>query len=227
MKNEKYKICSVTGHRPSGFPWDYHNKECNEHKEYLQTMAEIIETLITQQGYNYFIAGGAIGVDTDFAETVIRLRDSKYPYIKLEIAIPCENQDLKWHQADKDKYHDILAKADVVNVLSKRYTRLCMAKRNEYMANKSDVVLAFWNSKIKKGGTYNTIKYLERKKISYDLIGLEDFLESYKEIDALLHRIADEITAETTDEDLEQGWERLKQRLINEGLLPNPDEKKE
>lgn len=225
MKNEQYKICAVTGHRPSGFPWDYNNKECDEHKEYLQTMEETLEKLISEKGYNYFIAGGAIGVDTDFAETVLRLRESKYPNIKLEIAVPCENQDLKWNQSDKDKYRQILSQADFVNVLSKHYTRFCMAKRNEYMVNKSDVVLAFWNVKITKGGTYRTLKYMNRKKIEYEIIGLDDFLPENKRIDALLYSLADEFKSKMEQENLLPNSERFKKFLIEEGLLHSTSEK--
>lgn len=216
MNTEELKICSVTGHRPGGFPWNYENKECNEHKEYLQTMAQTIEDLITEGKYNYFIAGGAIGVDTDFAETVIFLRDTKYPYIKLEIAVPCENQDLKWSQQDKDKYRQILSQADVVKVLSKRYTRFCMHKRNEYMVNKSNVVLAFWNVRISKGGTYSTIRYMERKKINFEIIDLLDFLEEYKKVDALLRGIVNSMS----QEELHQSWEQFKKRMIDEGRWP-------
>lgn len=226
MKNNQYKICAVTGHRPGGFPWDYQNKECNEHKEYLQTMEQTIEKLITEQGFNYFIAGGAIGVDTDFAETVIRLRDSKYPFIKLEIAVPCENQDLKWSQSDKDKYHQILSLADFVNVLSKHYTRFCMQKRNEYMVQKSNIVLAFWNTKITKGGTYRTLMYMNRKKIDYEIFGLEDFLAENKKINAILCSLADEFRTEIKQVELTQSWERFKQRLINEGFWSDSTEKK-
>ena len=81
---EKHKICCVTGHRPGGFPWVYNDKTCPEHREYLQTMHTLLEKLITEQGFDFFICGGAIGVDMDFAETVLCLKE-KYPH-KLPVA---------------------------------------------------------------------------------------------------------------------------------------------
>lgn len=78
-------------------------------------------------------------------------------------------------------------------------------RRNEYMVNKSDVVLAFWNVKITKGGTYRTLKYMNRKKIEYEIIGLDDFLPENKRIDALLYSLADE----------------FKLKMEQENLLPN------
>ncbi len=193
-----FKICSVTGHRPMGFPWDYKDKKCSAHKDYLQTMENLITKYITEKGYNYFIAGGAIGVDTDFAETVLRLRDTKFPHIKLEIAVPCENQELKWNEADKKKYHKILDRADFVNVLSKGYTRFCMQKRNEYMVNKSSMVFAFWNGE-KKGGTWNTIHYMERKKHDFELIRLEGFTDEVKSVEAFLYSLIEGDTAKSKE----------------------------
>ena len=100
-------------------------------------------------------------MDTDFAEAVLQAK-KQHKYIMLEIALPCRNQDLKWSKDDKKRYAEILKSADVVNALSESYTSSCMQKRNEYMVDKSDIVLAFWNGE-ESGGTWNTINYAERK----------------------------------------------------------------
>ena len=67
---------------------------------------------------------------------------------------------------DKNRYHRLLASADYVKAISDHYSRFCMQKRNEYMVNQSDLILAFWNG-IGHGGTWNTIRYARarRKKI--------------------------------------------------------------
>lgn len=176
----EHKICCVTGHRPNGFPWDYNDKKCAAHIDYLQTMYDYVERLITEQGFDYFISGGAIGVDTDFAETILKLK-KKYKHILLEIAVPCKNQDLKWSASDKAKYHKILKKSDIVNVLSKTYTRSCMMDRNKYMVDKAQFGIAFWNGKT-QGGTYNTIRYMEKIGREYELFGLNDFTDEHKKI---------------------------------------------
>ncbi len=72
--NESYKICCVTGHRPEGFPWDYYDETNDSQKEYRSKLKDIVERYI-QEGYNYFLSGGARGVDLDFAETVLHLRE--------------------------------------------------------------------------------------------------------------------------------------------------------
>ena len=152
------KTCCVTGNRPQKFPWKY--GEGKAHKKYLVEMAGQIEKLI-ESGYTYFISGGAIGVDMDFAEAVLQVK-KQHKDIILEIAVPCRNQDLKWSKNDKERYAGILKSADIVNVLSENYTSFCMQKRNEYMVDKAALVLAFWNGE-ESGGTWNTINYAERK----------------------------------------------------------------
>ena len=211
---EKHKICCVTGHRPGGFPWDYNDKTCPEHREYLQTMHTLLEKLITEQGFDFFICGGAIGVDTDFAETVLCLKE-KYPHIKLEIAVPCENQDLKWNEADKEKYRDIKKKADMVTILSKQYTRFCMQKRNRYMVDKSDFAIAFWNSKTEKGGTYGTIKYIERKHMDYELVCLDDFTEEHKRFEDHMTHLFE--APQPTQEEMETLLDSVQRRLEDKG----------
>ena len=152
------KICCVTGNRPHKFPWKY--GEGKEHKKYIVEMTRQIDELINS-GYTYFISGGAIGVDTDFADAVLQAK-KRHKDIMLEIAVPCKNQDLKWSKDDKERYAEILKSADLVNILSENYTSFCMQKRNEYMVNKSDLVIAFWNGK-ESGGTWNTMNYTKRK----------------------------------------------------------------
>ena len=52
-------------------------------------------------------------------------------------------------------------------VISKEYTAGCMMKRNRYMVDNADVVLAYL--KKSSGGTYNTVKYAvsEGKEVIY------------------------------------------------------------
>lgn len=160
------KKCCVTGHRPKGFAWDYNQKESPSHKLYRITLKNAVERLISLN-FDYFISGGAIGVDLDFAETVLELKNEN-PNIQLEIAVPCPNQTLKWSQNEKERYNYILSHADVVTLVSSHYTRFCMLKRNEYMVNNSDHVIAVWNGQ-EQGGTWYTICYArkQRKDITY------------------------------------------------------------
>lgn len=165
------KICCLTGHRPKGFPWNYRDKSCKEQKKYLKMLEDTIIELIEKDGFNYFISGGAIGADQDFAEIVIKLK-KHYPHIQLEIAVPCPNQDIKWNSSDKARYKHILENADFVNILSTSYSPNCMQKRNEYMVDKSDFIIVVWNGN-HTGGTYNTFMYAKGKNKPCELIEIE------------------------------------------------------
>lgn len=197
------KTCCLTGHRPKGFPWDYSDKECPEHQKYLSVLYQMITNLITND-YKHFISGGALGADSDFAETIIKLRDTSFPEITLEVAVPCPNQDLMWHEKDKIRYKNICKAANTVNIISERYNNFCMRKRNEYMVDHSDFVIVVWNGE-ERGGTFRTLRYTQKKKKNYDIIGLNEFT---KEIQALKH-IPDTYTIPSFDE----VYERIKDRL--------------
>lgn len=133
------KTCCFTGPRPKGFLWDYFDKECAPHKKYLADLRKIVMKL-AQNGINEFVCGGALGADQDFAEIVLDVRQTLN--IQLEIAVPCPNQDLNRNAYEKERYRDILHRADSVNMVSEHYTAFCMQARNRYMVDKSDIVVA-------------------------------------------------------------------------------------
>lgn len=164
----EYKSCCLTGHRPSGFPWDYQDKKSEEYKNYISSLEKKIITLIEEYGCVHFISGMAIGADTDFAKLCLDLRDREYPHITVEGAIPCPNQEAKWTDADKKEYKKLLKRLDKVTTVSNTFTYSCYQKRNEYMIDNSDCIIAVWNGE-QKGGTYNSICYAKRTKklISY------------------------------------------------------------
>lgn len=59
-------------------------------------------------------------------------------------------------------YNYILKKADVVKLITgEDYKPWLMKKRNEYMVDLADKVIAVWDGS--KGGTYNCVKYAEKK----------------------------------------------------------------
>lgn len=154
------KTMCFSGHRPKGLPW-----KGDERDERCEKLVGVINAILEEkikEGFDYFISGMAIGVDTLCAEAVLRLREV-YPHIKLECALPCIDQTEKWHDEQIERYSEILKKADKVYYSSdKEYFRDCMNLRNKYMVDNSDLLLAVWNGK--KGGTANTVKYARKKE---------------------------------------------------------------
>ena len=151
-------VC-FTGHRPP---------KINEDNEKAISLAleSCIEKLISR-GYTDFISGMALGADILAAEQVIKAKE-KYPCVTLECAVPYPGQRDRRSESDRKKYVYLEFMADKTTLVSDRYTRFCMQKRNQYMVDNADIVVAVYDGK-SKGGTANTLAYAHRrnKKIIY------------------------------------------------------------
>lgn len=149
------KSCSFTGHRPQNLPFRFNesDRRCATLKNALRVE---IEKQITENNVSHFITGMALGVDTYAAEIVLELK-KKYPTITLEAAIPCEEQALKWRKKDRDRYFSLVEQCDKETLLSHHYTAECMMKRNKYMIDNSDVIIAVWDGT--PSGTGKTVAY--------------------------------------------------------------------
>ena len=164
------KTLCVTGHRPAKLPWKY-KKEGPEYDEYCESLGCYIDDCI-RHGYTHFISGMALGVDMDFAETVLDFKAQYGFHISLECAIPCPNQTLKWASTEITRYNKILGKANKITVVNDHYFSTCMLVRNRYMVDHSDTVLAIWNGE-ESGGTWQTIKYARSKNKKIDIIHID------------------------------------------------------
>ena len=150
----KYTAC-FTGHRPQSLPCRFNEQHpaCLKIKYQLR---RLIAGLIEKKNVTHFISGAAIGIDTWAAEIVLELQ-AEYPDITLEAAIPCRSQADRWTKAAKERYNRLISLCDKVTLISEQYTADCMMKRNRYMVDNSDYVIAVWNGK--PIGTGNTVKY--------------------------------------------------------------------
>ncbi len=146
-EEKKLKSCAFTGHR--SLPENFDKEK----------LFQAVETLIVN-GVCLFYNGMAMGFDLLAAECVLSLKE-KYPHIKLFACIPFYGQEKSFPQTDKDRYAEILKKADNQTVLAERYFRGCMQVRNRYMADNADILVAF--CKKETGGAAFTVKYFQKK----------------------------------------------------------------
>lgn len=162
MKKEDLKefLCSLhgkticfTGHRPNHLPWGY-NEECDVCKIFLKRLDKLL-ALCVECGFETFISGVALGFDTFACESVLKLK-KKNKNIDLVLAIPCKNQTEKWGEKAKERYDKIFLKANPVFV-SNEYFQGCFTKRNQFMVDKADLVIACFNGM--PGGTKSTVEY--------------------------------------------------------------------
>lgn len=139
------KCCCFTGHRSiSGADAGLS----------VQLLCEV-ETLINTHGVTVFYTGGAVGFDALAAECVLALK-GKYPFIRLNLALPCKNQSRNWSETEKKRYNVILSRADSVHYVSEAYTDDCMHKRNDYMVQSSGYCICYLRRN--SGGTYYTVE---------------------------------------------------------------------
>ncbi len=139
-------ICCFTGHRDferSATPLD------------RMVFEKITDNLI-RYGYTTFIAGGALGFDTVAAEYILRRR-AEGCAIRLELVLPCADQDCRWSPAQKRRYRRILEAADAVECLHESYVDGCMHERNRRMVDRSTACVAFCQQST--GGTASTVRY--------------------------------------------------------------------
>lgn len=151
-------VCAFTGHRPQTLP--FHNNEMDPRCKRLKIL---LRNLIEKQiydGVTHFISGMALGIDTYAAEIVLDLKQ-KYPEITLEVALPCETQARYWNEEDRDRYFSIIERCDKETLLQKHYTSDCLFRRNRYMVDNADVLIAVWNGR--PSGTGKTVMYAKER----------------------------------------------------------------
>ena len=152
--NEFGKACCFTGHRPQKLPWENNERDerCLLFKEKLMAVVDAVYA----SGIKHFICGMALGCDFYCAEAVIRLKE-RYPDITLEAAIPYAKHEEGFGAANRRRYREILSHCDKVTVVQESYSPGSLMRRNRYMVDHSEVLVACFDGL--PGGTWNTIRY--------------------------------------------------------------------
>lgn len=155
------KTVAFTGHRPEKLPWG-NNENTPEAALFKFRLREALEYLIGR-GYVNFLSGAARGFDTIAAEIVISLREV-YPWIKLTVVLPCADQAARWNADDRARWENIVHNSDHVETLAQAYDKGCMFRRNRYLVDNADLVLAACQ-KGNTGGTAMTVDYARKKGV--------------------------------------------------------------
>lgn len=144
-------IFAATGHRPDKL---FKNNPYSE--EAFNKLVLVAETIINYYEPTKLIIGMALGFDIAMAQACV---NKNVPFIA---AIPFEDQEIKWSYTDKKRYLELCLKAENIVVVSKGgYADWKFQKRNEYMVDNADEVMALWDGS--EGGTANCIEYAESK----------------------------------------------------------------
>ena len=123
---------------------------------YLKARIEAELVHAYEDGYRFFLCGGALGLDTLAAQVILCFRE-KHPDIRLVLAIPCATQADNWSEKNRNLWNSIRLQADEVHVLSETYYDGCMQTRNRYMVESTSLCLCYLTRF--KGGTWSTVRY--------------------------------------------------------------------
>ena len=155
MENEKIKHrCCFTGHRPDKI-------ELGE-KEIKPLLEKAIDEAISE-GFVTFITGMAMGTDIWAAEIVLD-RKKKNKNLHLICALPHSGFENRRNFTEKIRFSKIIKKADLVKEINDHYFTGCYQVRNEWMVDRSNLVIAVFNGQ--KSGTKNTVDYATKKGIN-------------------------------------------------------------
>ena len=122
----------------------------------------IIDDAIENE-YVTFITGMAMGVDIWAAEIVLE-RKKTNPDLHLICALPHPGFERPRSLAEKIRFNKIIKNADLVKEINDHYFRACYQVRNEWMVDRSNLVIAVFNGQ--KSGTKNTIDYAKKRSIA-------------------------------------------------------------
>ncbi|MGB3206178.1 MAG: SLOG family protein [Crinalium sp.] len=160
------RILGVTGHRPKKL------KVTNPYSdEVLKALMNVALKHLRELEPCQVITGMALAWDTACA--IAQARSQSFAALHLEIpvvaAVPFEGQELSWPKPSQIRYHKLLRKiekngGEIVIVCPGSYSGAKMLKRDEYIVEQSDLILALWD-RHPSGGTYHTVKYAKKKKL--------------------------------------------------------------
>lgn len=147
IEKKQFTACVFTGHR-----------ELGEELSRAKVKKAILE--YAEKGVTVFYNGVAKGFDLLAAEEVLKLKKKRQ--IKLIACVPYYGQERGYSEADKARYRAILKKADEVVILSEEYYMGCLLRRNDYMVERADCMIAYLCKE--SGGTAYTVRKFRKQK---------------------------------------------------------------
>lgn len=144
------RTCCVTGHR--SIPND-------QTDAVRQGLEQAVHQAIAD-GYTAFISGFADGVDLMFAEIISQVMREN-PGIKLIAAIPYRKRLETLQRRERTRF--LIEQCAEIYVAAEEYLPSVYVKRNRYMVERSDRVIAVYDGR-DSGGTVGTIRLAHQMK---------------------------------------------------------------
>ena len=149
------KTCCFTGHRPQFFPWGNDLADPRSKSLLLELRKEIRRAI--DDGFNTFMCGGALGVDTWAAQIVLELGQC------LILALPWDSYNTK---VSDPTYLAVKNSADKIVVVSDKRGVPGFTLRDHYMIDHSQRLIAVYDERSGiRSGTYRALEYARWKGI--------------------------------------------------------------
>lgn len=175
----KSKTVCFSGHRPEKLPLSGSGgaKVIRVLKSILYK--EILDSI--SDGYSCFITGLARGIDLWAGEIVMELK-AQGEDIRLIAVSPYKKHGESFKGEEKFILGNIMLKADEFICLGEDYSKGCLQRRNEYMVDRSDKLIAVVSDY--KSGTGSTIRYAEKQGVPVRIINAKTLEEQINQIDS-------------------------------------------
>lgn len=153
-----------TGHRPDVLGG--YDKDAPKNVVVRDFLGKVVRRLALQ-GFEYFVCGGALGVDQWAADAVLEYAKEKteedwfdeFPKPKLVMALPFKDYGEKWPESSRAELARQCAASHLVHVVCEGpYATYKNHLRNHWMVDNSMMTCAVWNGS-GDGGTANCVRY--------------------------------------------------------------------
>lgn len=158
---ERIKSACFSGHRP---------QKLTRVDWVTWQLSEAIDRAI-RSGITQFFCGMAQGVDLIAGELVLSVKE-EHPEIQLVAVVPFPRQAYYWEDEWIARYNRVLYAADRQICLEADYSDGIFFRRNRYLVEQSDLLIAVCRKEETRSGTAQTIRFAKKKGIPVDWIPL-------------------------------------------------------
>lgn len=151
----------VTGHRPEHF-----TLKTQTFAQY--ELRKLMKHFVKNEKIDEAISGFALGVDTWWSELAVEFD------VPLAAYIPFEAQSSTWSNDAKSHWENLRKKALRERIAGDHYDVRFFHARNQWMVNDCDLAIAVWSPSVRKGGTYSTVRKLEKARRPYIVIDVDE-----------------------------------------------------
>ena len=158
----KLSSCAFTGHRPRSFSFGYRE----DSPEFCRLQERIRNTIVQvcNAGCRVFYCGMAEGVDLWCGEIVLNMREQFDPPLRIIPVVPFLAQPDHMTERNKQRYYRIMQASEERYLVSRTFSRFCYRKRNQFLVDSADALIAVYREEEEHSGTAQTMRYAEQKQ---------------------------------------------------------------